>query len=110
LNDLSANLELYFEFTKGSVYLSAGKDDYAFNCFFNCRGLLEKMPYLNPDRALPYCGIGEALFNAEEYELATRAYLKAREIRESLLGIESVDTATVFNNLGCCFFMQDRSK
>ena len=68
------------------------------------------MPYLNPDRALPYCGIGEALFNAEEYELATRAYLKAREIRESLLGIESVDTATVFNNLGCCFFMQDRSK
>lgn len=36
------------------------------------------MAYLNPDRALPYCGIGEALYNAEEYELAARAYLKAR--------------------------------
>jgi hypothetical protein len=68
------------------------------------------MQYLNPDRALPYCGIGEALYNAEEYELSTRAFLKAREIRESLLGIESVDTSTVFNNLGCCFFMLGRSK
>jgi len=24
--------------------------------------------------------------------------------------MESVDTATVFNNLGCCFFMEDRNK
>ena len=36
LNDLAPNIELYFEFTKGTVYLSAGKDDYAFSCFYNC--------------------------------------------------------------------------
>ncbi len=71
---------------------------------------MEKIPYLSPDRALPYCGIGQVLYNAEEYELSARAYLKARQIRESLLGIECVDTATVFNNLGCCFFMVDRNK
>lgn len=64
VNDLPPSLELYFEFTKGSVYLSAGKDDYGFSCFFGARALLEKIPYLNPDRALPYCGIGEALYNA----------------------------------------------
>jgi hypothetical protein len=51
-------MELFFEFTKGSVYLSAGKDDYAFSCFYNCRNFLDKIQYLNPDRALPYCGIG----------------------------------------------------
>lgn len=68
------------------------------------------MQYLSPDRALPWCGIGETCYNTEEYELATRAFLKAREIREPLLGIESVDTATTMNNLGCCFFMLDRNK
>ena len=36
--------------------------------------------------------------------------MKAREIREALLGIESVDTVTTFNNIGCCFFMLDRPK
>jgi len=50
------------------------------------------------------------LYNAEEYELAARCFLKAREIREALLGIESVDTVTTFNNIGCCFFMLDRPK
>jgi tetratricopeptide (TPR) repeat protein len=92
------------------VYLSAGKDDYAFSAFFNCRAYSDKLNYLNPDRALCYCGLGEVLYNAEEYELGTRCFLKAREIREKLLGMESVDTATVFNNLGCCFFMIDRNK
>jgi hypothetical protein len=51
-------LELFFEFTIGGVYLSAGKDDYAFNSFFNCRFYAEKLNYLSPDRALPYCGMG----------------------------------------------------
>jgi tetratricopeptide (TPR) repeat protein len=48
------------------------------------------------------------LYNIEEYELALRTFLKAREIREKLLGVEHVDTATTFNNLGCCMFMLDR--
>jgi hypothetical protein len=68
------------------------------------------MQYLNPDRALPWCGIGEVCYNCEEYDTAARSYLKAREIREALMGLEAVDTATVLNNLGCCFFMLDRNK
>ena len=63
--DLSQNIELYFDFSRGGVYLSAGKDDYAFKCFYECRYNAEKINYLNPDRALPYCGLGEALYNAE---------------------------------------------
>lgn len=35
--DLKPNLEMFFEFTEAGVYLSAGKDDYAFNKFYGCR-------------------------------------------------------------------------
>jgi hypothetical protein len=95
---------------EGGVYHSAGRDDIAFTFFYNCRVYAEKLVYLNPDRVLPYCGMGEVFFNAEEYNLATRCYLKVREVREKILGLESVDTGTALNNLGCCFFMLDRNK
>lgn len=45
----------------------------------------------------------------EEYKLALRSFLKAREIREKLHGVEHVDTATIYNNLGCCMFMLERN-
>lgn len=45
-----------------------------------------------------------------QYEYAARAFLKAREIREGVLGLEHVQTATVFNNLACCFFMLGRAQ
>jgi hypothetical protein len=50
------------------------------------------------------------MFGTEEYEWALRSFLKAREYREIVIGIETVDTATVFNNLGCCMYMLDRNK
>ena len=39
-----------------------------------------------------------------------RCYLKAREIREERLGGDTVDTATVYNNLGCCMYMLERNQ
>jgi len=65
----------------------------------------DKLEYTNPDRSLAYCGLGSVLYNTEEYKLALRSFLKSREIRETLMGVESVDTATSFNNLGCCMFI-----
>ena len=50
------------------------------------------------------------LYDIEEYEMATRSFLKVREIREKLFGIEHTDTAATLNNLGCCLFMLDRSQ
>lgn len=46
----------------------------------------------------------------EEPAWALRLYLKAREIREETLGGDTVDTATVYNNLGCCMFMLERNE
>ena len=36
--------------------------------------------------------------------------MKAREIREERLGGDTVDTATVYNNLGCCMYMLERNQ
>jgi len=36
--------------------------------------------------------------------------LKARKIREERLGGDTVDTATVYNNLGCCMYLLERNQ
>ena len=46
----------------------------------------------------------------EEPAWALRLFLKAREIREDTLGGDTVDTATVYNNLGCCMYMLERNE
>ena len=45
----------------------------------------------------------------DEPAWALRAYLKAREIREERLGGDTVDTATVYNNLGVCMHALERN-
>jgi hypothetical protein len=46
----------------------------------------------------------------EEPAWSLRCYLKAREIREDHIGGDTVDTATVYNNLGCCMFFLERNE
>ena len=46
----------------------------------------------------------------EEPAWALRLFLKARKIREETLGGDTVDTATVYNNLGCSMFMLERNE
>ena len=74
-----------------------------------CKKIGDKLSYTNPDSSLAYSGIGSTLYNCEEYELSLRAYLKCREIREYLYGVEHIDTSCAFNNLGCNMFMLERS-
>lgn len=69
-----------------------------------------KLPYNHPDIAFAFCGLGSVLYHMEEPAWALRLYLKAREIREKTLGGDTVDTATIYNNLGCCMFMLERNE
>ena len=89
--------------------MSAGRDDYALYYYMQAKNFSDRLPYINPDRSLAYCGLGHVLFNTEEYVMSLRAYLKAREIRETLYGSEHIDTATIYNNLGCCMYMLERN-
>lgn len=91
-------VELFFELSIASVYESAGRDELALAKYLSAKSI--DLVYNHPDRAFPYCGLGSVLFHMEEPKWALRAYLKAREIREERLGGDTVDTATVYNNLG----------
>lgn len=97
----------------GSVYESAGKDLIALTCYVKAyRGNMSKnnkLAYNHPDEAFPYCGLGSVFYHMDEPAWALRCYLKARTIREDRLGGDTVDTATVYNNLGCCMFMLERN-
>ena len=57
-----------------------------------------------------YCGLGSAFYELEEPEWAMRIYLAARKIRESTIGGDTVDTAAVYNNLGCCMYRMERNE
>ena len=70
--------------------------------FLACRSFVVSLDDENPDKALPYCGIGSACYHTMEYEWALRCFLKVREIREETIGGDTVDCATTYNNIGCC--------
>lgn len=100
--------ELYFKLSIASVFESSGRDEMALDAYLNARDV--KLPYSHPDLAFAYCGLGSILYYMEEPAWACRAYLKARQLREERLGGDTVDTATVYNNLGCCMFIMERFK
>jgi len=99
--------DLYFELSIASVYESAGKDDLALNCYMRAKQI--KLPQNHPDQAFALCGLGSVVYHMEEPSYALRLYMRAKEIREATLGGDTVDTATVYNNLGCCMFMLERN-
>ena len=69
-----------------------------------------QLEYNHPDQAFPYCGLGSVFYHIDEPAWALRCFLKAREIRELRLGGDTVDTASVYNNLGCCMYMLERNQ
>jgi tetratricopeptide (TPR) repeat protein len=105
---LRPEIELFFELSLGSVYESSGRDEMALAKFLKAKEI--KLVYNHPDQAFPYWGLGSVLFHMEEPRWALRAYLKAREIREERLGGDTVDTATVYNNLGWWMMTLDRNQ
>ena len=99
--------ELYFELSLGSIYESCGKDDIAISCYMRARAV--KLVSNHPDQAFAYCCLGSVLYHIDEPAWSLRCYLKARKIREERLGGDTVDTATVYNNLGCCMYLLERN-
>ena len=106
---LRPEFELYFLMSLGSCYESAGKDEFAIAQYIQAIGELI-LPDNHPDKAFPYCGLGSVLYHIDEPAWALRCYLQAREIREERLGGDTVDTATVYNNIGCCMYILERNQ
>ena len=101
--------ELFFLMSLGSVYESNGKDEMAIAQYIKAIADVS-LPYNHPDQAFAYCGLGSVLYHIDEPAWALRCYLKARQIREERLGGDTVDTATVYNNIGCCMLILERNQ
>ena len=106
---LRPEFELFFELSLASVLESFGKDNLALQKFIVAKNVKD-LRFNHPDKAIPYCGIGSVLYHLKEYVWACRSYLKAREIREDYLGGDTIDTASTYNNLGCCMMCLKRFK
>ena len=51
------------------MYESADREDIALEKYLAAKTLIEKFPINAPDRAIPFCGIGNIFYNMEEYEM-----------------------------------------
>eukprot|EP00358_Blepharisma_japonicum_P005143 CAMPEP_0202944452 /NCGR_PEP_ID=MMETSP1395-20130829/5242_1 /ASSEMBLY_ACC=CAM_ASM_000871 /TAXON_ID=5961 /ORGANISM="Blepharisma japonicum, Strain Stock R1072" /LENGTH=590 /DNA_ID=CAMNT_0049643271 /DNA_START=270 /DNA_END=2039 /DNA_ORIENTATION=+ len=107
-DDLKPEIDLFFEITRGAIYQSCNKDGLALAQYFSCKASSDKLPFNHPDKALIWCGLGSVLFHLGHYSIALRAYLMAKKIRERTIGGDTVDTASVYNNLGVCMFFLER--
>jgi hypothetical protein len=73
-----------------------------------CKYIGDKLDAASPDNSLAYSCLGNVMFKIREYEWSFRCYFKAKELREYCIGGDSIDTATIYNNLGvCCYMMQN---
>lgn len=101
--------DLFFELSIANVLESAGHDEIALVKYISAKNVSSRgLPSHHPDVAIPYCGVASVLYHMEEYTLSLRSYLKAKEIREECIGGNTVDTATTYNNLGCCMLALGR--
>jgi tetratricopeptide (TPR) repeat protein len=109
LNSKISNIQIdiFTNVSFGSMYESYGLNLMAMRYYAKAKFASDKSYILDPDTALTYCYLGSLFIKLREYEWSLRCYLKAKEIRENSLGGDTVDTSTVYNNLGvCCFYLQ----
>jgi len=104
INKINWQTELYFNLTFGSLYESMDYNFQALKYFSDALHNHEKLISFSPDNALPFSFIGEFFIKMKEYEWALRCYTKAKIIREETIGGDTIDTATIYNNLGVAAF------
>ena len=104
INKINWQTELYFNLTLGSLYESLDYNFQAIKYFSDALHNQEKLISFSPDNALPFSFFGEFFIKMKEYEWALRCYTKAKMIREETIGGDTIDNATIYNNLGVASF------
>ena len=100
INKIDWQIELFFNLSFGTLYENLGFDLSAMKYYLESCHISEKFIKANPDNALPFCFLGEFFLKIQEFEWALRAFVKAKTIREETIGGDTIDTASVYNNLG----------
>lgn len=91
----------------GNLYESLELNLMSLRYYMKAKLITDKLQLTNPDSALVYCNLGSLLIRLREYEWAFRSFWKAKTIREYTIGGDTIDTATIYNNLGvCAYYLQ----
>ena len=88
----------------GNLYESLELNLMSLRYYMKAKLITDKLPPTNPDSALVYCNLGSLLIRLREYEWAFRSFWRSKNIREYSIGGDTIDTASIYNNLGVCSF------
>lgn len=100
---------LFFLCELASLHSALHEDELALQLLWRARLYSERLPARNPDTAAVWCSLCRAAYYSGHHDIAARAASRARVIREETLGEDTVETATIYNNLACCLSALDRS-
>lgn len=100
---LLPELALFFLSELASLHSAVGEDGLAMQLLWKARSFADALPSGHPDAAIVWCGLGRVAFLAGKPDIAARALSRARRIREKTIGGDTMETATTYNNLACCF-------
>eukprot|EP00931_Biecheleriopsis_adriatica_P072938 TRINITY_DN47319_c0_g1_i1.p1 TRINITY_DN47319_c0_g1~~TRINITY_DN47319_c0_g1_i1.p1 ORF type:complete len:951 (-),score=156.43 TRINITY_DN47319_c0_g1_i1:43-2895(-) len=109
LEHLPPQASLFFLCELASLHSAIHEDDLAGRLLWLAREPAQRLPEHDASAAVVWCGLGRVSFHVGHYEMAARFHLKARSIRERMIGEDTIDTATVYNNLACCLAALDRT-
>ena len=106
-NEENPQIDLFFHLTFGSLYEDLDFDVQAIKYYFNAKRVSDKLFDFDPDKALIYSYLGQIFLKINELEWSLRCYQKAKEIREKIIGGDTLDTAAIYNNLGVVSFYME---
>lgn len=99
---------IFFFCELASLHAAVREDDLASQLLWRARRPSDRLPGNHPDTAVVWCSFGRVAYLAGAFDVAARAISRGRHIRERTLGGDTVETATSYNNLACCFVALDR--
>lgn len=111
LECLPPEAALFFLCELASLHSALHEDELAARLLWRARvpsQKLERKSKHDANAAVVWCGLGRVAFHTSNFEIAARLHMRARSIRERILGGDTIDTATSYNNLACCFSALDR--
>ena len=100
----TSQIDLFFRLTFGYLYQELGYSNQAIKYYYLAKQISDKLLDVDPDKALVYCYLGALFLDLKELIWSTRCFLKAKEIRERVIGGDTLDTAAIYNNLGVLSF------
>jgi len=100
---LPADVGLFFFCELASLSSAMGDDGAALQLLWRARHYSNRLLSSHPDTAVVWGGLGRTAFRMGYFEVAAQAAHRARCIREATVGEDTVEAATAYNNVACCF-------